>query len=102
MCILNKLQLIIALMKFHAEAKEIALLKIHRPIEEDCDPLVQLFRRKKSTNFQCYNCKERGHVMKNCPYSPTVIMRKRHELTSELKNILASKFGVSSYSNSSH
>jgi len=33
--------------------------------------------------------------------SPRVIMREHRELTSELKNVLASKFGVSSCSNSS-
>jgi len=48
-------------------------------------------RRKKNGNIQCYNCKKRGHVMKNCPYSPRVIMRERRELTTELKNALASK-----------
>jgi len=40
----QKLELIIALMKFHAEAKKIALLKLHRAIEEDCDPLEQFFQ----------------------------------------------------------
>jgi len=57
-------------------------------------------RRKKNRNIQCYNCKEQGHVMKNCPYSPRVTMRERRELTTELKNALASKFGVSGCSNS--
>jgi len=57
-------------------------------------------RRKKNRNIQCYNCKERGHVMKYCPYSPRVIMRERRELTTELKNALTSKFGVSGCSNS--
>jgi len=38
--------------------------------------------------------------MKNCPYSPRVTMRERRELTTELKNALASKFGVSGCSNS--
>ena len=57
-------------------------------------------RRKKNRNIQCYNCKERGHAMKICPYSPRVIMRERGELTTELKNALASKFGDSSCSNS--
>jgi len=33
-------------------------------------------------------------------YSPRVIMREHHELTSELKNVFASKFGVGSCSNS--
>ena len=55
-------------------------------------------RKKKNRNIQCYNCKERGHAMKNCLYSPTVIMRERRELTTELKNALVSKFGVSSCS----
>ena len=41
----QKLQLIIALMKFHEEAKKMTLLKFHRAIEEeDCDPLVQFFQ----------------------------------------------------------
>jgi len=41
----QKLQLIIALMKFHTEAKKMALLKLHRATEEeDCDPLVQFFQ----------------------------------------------------------
>jgi len=32
-------------MKFHAEAKKMALLKLHRAIEEeDCDPLVHFFK----------------------------------------------------------
>jgi len=57
-------------------------------------------RRKKNRNIQCYNCKERGHITKNFPYSPRVIMRERRELTMELKNALASKFGVSGCSNS--
>ena len=57
-------------------------------------------RRKKNRNIKCYNCKEQGHVMKNCPYSPRVTMRERRELTTELKNALASKFGVSGCSNS--
>jgi len=33
-------------------------------------------------------------------YSPRVIIRERRELTSEIKSVLASKFGVSSGSNS--
>jgi len=57
-------------------------------------------RRKKNRHIQCYKCKERGHVMKNCPYSPRVIMQEQRELTSELKNALVSKFGVSSCSHS--
>jgi len=57
-------------------------------------------RRKKHRNIQCYNCKERRHVMKNCPYSPRVMMRERREITTELKNALASKIGISSCSNS--
>ena len=57
-------------------------------------------RRKKHRNIQCYNSKERIHVMKNCPYSPGVMMRERRELTMELKNAFASKIGVSSCSNS--
>jgi len=42
----QKLQLIIALMKFHAEAKRMALLKLHRAIEEEenGDPLEQFFQ----------------------------------------------------------
>jgi len=41
----QKMQLIIALMKFHVEAKKMALLKLHRAIEEeDCGPLVQFFQ----------------------------------------------------------
>jgi len=40
-------------------------------------------RTKKNRNIQCYNCKKRGHVMKNYPYSPRVIMRERRELTTE-------------------
>ena len=55
-------------------------------------------RRKKNRNIQCYNCKERGHVMKNCPYSPRVIMLERRELTTELKNALVSQFGVNNCS----
>jgi len=54
----------------------------------------------KNRNIQCYNCKERRHVMKNYPYSPRVIMRKRREPTTELKNALAPKFGVNGCSNS--
>jgi len=38
------MQLIVALMKFHAEAKKMASLKLHRAIEGDCDPLVQFFQ----------------------------------------------------------
>ena len=56
--------------------------------------------RNKNRNIQCYNCKERGHVMKNSPYSPRVIMRERRELTTELNNALSSKFGVSCCSKS--
>jgi len=41
----QKLQLIIALVKFHAEAKNMALLKLHRDIEEENgDPLVQFLQ----------------------------------------------------------
>jgi len=41
----QKLQLIITLMKFHVEAKKMALIKLHRAIEEkDCDPLIQFFQ----------------------------------------------------------
>jgi len=41
----QKLQLIIILMKFHVEAKKMALIKLHRAIEEeDCDPLIQFFQ----------------------------------------------------------
>jgi len=41
----QKLQLIITLMKFHVEAKKMALIKLHRAIEkEDCDPLTQFFQ----------------------------------------------------------
>ena len=41
----QKLQLIIALMEFHVEAKNMALLKLHRAIEEeDYDLLVQFFQ----------------------------------------------------------
>jgi len=41
----QKLQLIIILMKYHVEAKKIALIKLHRAIEEeDCDPLIQFFQ----------------------------------------------------------
>jgi len=47
-------------------------------------------RRKKHRNIQCYNRKERRHVMKNCPYSPRAMMRERSALTTELKNALAS------------
>ena len=38
------MQLIAALMKFHAEAKKMASLKLHRAIEGDYDPLVQFFQ----------------------------------------------------------
>jgi len=32
-------------MKFHVEAKKIALIKFHRATEEeDCDPLTQFFQ----------------------------------------------------------
>jgi len=32
-------------MKFHVEAKKMALIKLHRAIEEeDCDPLIQFFQ----------------------------------------------------------
>ena len=41
----QKLQLIITLMKFHVEAKKMALIKLHRAIEEeDCDPLIEFFQ----------------------------------------------------------
>jgi len=41
----QKLQLIITLMKFHVEAKKMALIKLHGAIEEeDCDPLIQFFQ----------------------------------------------------------
>jgi len=41
----QKLQLIIALMKFHIEAKNMALVKLHRAIEEEnYDPLEQFFQ----------------------------------------------------------
>jgi len=40
----QKLQLIITLMKFHVEAKKMALIKLHRAIEEDCDTLIQFFQ----------------------------------------------------------
>ena len=41
----QKLRLIITLMKFHVEAKKMALIKLHRSIEEeDCDPLVRFFQ----------------------------------------------------------
>jgi len=41
----QRLQLIIAFMKFHVEAKKMALLKLHRAIgAEDCNPLVQFFQ----------------------------------------------------------
>jgi len=41
----QKLQLIIAHMKFHVEAKKMALLKLHRTIEEENGhPLVQFFQ----------------------------------------------------------
>jgi len=59
-------------------------------------------RRKKHRNIQCYNCKERRHVMKNCPYCPRVMMRESRELTTELKNALASNMGIISCSNSVH
>jgi len=37
----QKLQPIIIPMKFHIEAKKMALIKLHRAIaEEDCDPLI--------------------------------------------------------------
>jgi len=39
--------------------------------------------------------------MKNCPYSPRVIMRQCCKQNSELKDALVSKFGVSSCSTSS-
>jgi len=32
--------------------------------------------KKKQKDIQCYNCMERGHVMKDCPYSPRVIRRE--------------------------
>jgi len=32
--------------------------------------------KKKRRNIQSYNCKERGHVIKDCPYSPRVIRRE--------------------------
>jgi len=42
----QKLQLIIALMKFHTEAKNMALVKLHRTMEEEhYDPLKQFFQR---------------------------------------------------------
>jgi len=46
------------------------------------------FPLKKNQHIQCYNCKGRGHTMKNCPYSPRVIMREHRGLTTELKMLL--------------
>ena len=43
------------------------------------------FPLKKKRYIQCYNCRGWGYLMKNCPYSPGVIMRERRELTTELK-----------------
>jgi len=40
---------------------------------------------RKNRNIQCYNCKEPGHVMKNCPCSPREIKRERRELTTGKK-----------------
>jgi len=41
----QKLQLIITLMKYHAEATKMALIKLHRAIEEeDCNPLLPFFQ----------------------------------------------------------
>jgi len=59
---------------------------------------------RKNRNIQCYNCKEPGHVMKNCPCSPREIKRERRELTTgkktTKKNAFASKHGVGSCSKS--
>jgi len=41
----QKLQLIITFMKYHVEAEKMALIKLHRVIEEkECDPLIQFFQ----------------------------------------------------------
>ena len=34
--------------------------------------------KEKRRNIQCYNCTKRGHIMKNCPFSPRIIKRKNN------------------------
>jgi len=34
--------------------------------------------REKRGNIQCYNCTKRGHIMKDCPFSPKIIKRKNN------------------------
>jgi len=34
--------------------------------------------KEKRRIIQCYNCTKRGHVMKDCPYSPRIIKRKNN------------------------
>jgi len=36
-------------------------------------------RRNKTRKIQCYNCRKRGHVMKNCPYTPRFMKRKNQK-----------------------
>jgi len=34
--------------------------------------------KEKRRNIQCYNFMKRGHVMKDCPFSPRIIKRKKN------------------------
>jgi len=38
---------------------------------------MNLKRKKKRRDIQCYNCKEQGHIMKDCPYSPRAVRLKQ-------------------------
>ena len=31
--------------------------------------------KEKRRNIQCYNCTKRGHIMKDCPFSPRIVKR---------------------------
>jgi len=46
---------------------------------------------KKRPTFRCYNCRERGHIMRNCPFSPRAIKIEILEHNKEMKADLAYK-----------